>query len=58
MEIMATAKVLNGVSDGYTIWIRTDRYVGEKIIQELMRIPEIEILDPYNKLGGKKWLNV
>ncbi len=46
------ARVLTGLSREYTIKIKTDREAGRRIIQELQKM-QVEISDPFNKLGGR-----
>jgi len=47
------AKVLTGLSSKYVIKIKVEREAGQRIIQELHRL-DVEISDPFNKLGGEE----
>ena len=47
------ARVLTGLSSKYVIKIKTEREAGQRIIQKLQKM-QVEISDPFNKLGGEK----
>ena len=48
----SVAKALTGLSSKYVIKIKTDREAGQRILQELQKM-QVEISDPFNKLGGR-----